>query len=356
MIFILIQIASRHCNLSNAFTAIQKHHRHISTTHLHSNLLQTLENQNDAPISSTKSKTVKLYQQLTAKSKARSQNQMTVLEGHRLIIDTLANENTRKLYRDVLVTKEALLHPQLGDKLSYQLERIIDESEGRCSVRLATEVVVNAACDTVTPQGVVALVDIPLPYQFEKDDVSLSSSAGAEKEKKSKLFLLFDGISDPGNVGTLLRSAKAVGAECVILLPGGCDVWNPKAIRSAMGTSFQVPIRSVESWDDCYDFMQSCGVDGECIYAATMEGSEGTGMESKAHFHVDWLSRSTALILGKEGPGLSQQVRDSVQRGQIRSVHVPMEDGVESLNVGTCGSVIMFEYHRQLQLEKANRK
>ena len=90
-------------------------------------------------------------------------------------------------------------------------------------MRLATEVVLNAACDTVTPQGVVALVDIPPPYQYEKDNVSLSSSAADDNKKKSKLFLLFDGISDPGNVGTLLRSAKAVGAECVILLPEGCD-------------------------------------------------------------------------------------------------------------------------------------
>ena len=269
---------------------------------------------------------------------------MTILEGHRLIIDTLADEKTRMLYRDVLVTREALLHPQLGEKLSYQLERIMDEG---CMVRLASESVLRAACDTVTPQGVVALVDIPAPYEFKPKNEDAH-------DEKAKIFLLFDGISDPGNVGTLLRSAKAVGAEAVVLLPDSCDVWNPKAIRSAMGTSFQVPIRTVKSWDECLDFMASCGVPGKNIYAATMEGSEEVDgkaalFESKAHFHVDWTSHSNALVLGKEGTGLSTELRNGLKEGKIRSVHVPMEKGIESLNAAVCGSVIMFEYHRQLQ-------
>lgn len=343
-----------------------------STTQLHSHLLQIL--QQTEPITSPKSKTVKLYQQLASKSKYRSQNQLTVLEGHRLIIDTLANEETRQLYRDILVTEEALLHPQLGSQLSIQIERLLKEQDHRdtntCRVRLASEGAVRAACDTVTPQGVVALLDIPPPYQLDKDtnmDTNTNMDMDMDHKdnnQKAKLFLLLDGISDPGNVGTLLRSAKAIGAECVLLLPGSCDVWNPKAIRSAMGTSFTVPIRSMNSWNDCLEFMDSCGVDPGRIYAATMEGSEGvigigsnagsssTNTESKAHYHVDWMSHSNALILGKEGPGLSKEVRDSVARGQIRSVHVPMEEGVESLNVSTCGSVIMFEYHRQLQLHR----
>ena len=344
--------------------------RSINTTQINSHLLQILQ-QTD-PITSTKSKTVKLYQQLAAKSKYRSKNQLTVLEGHRLIIDTLANKHTRKLYRDILVTEEALLHPQLGTQLSLEIERIINEQDleqdqddatvNKCRVRLASQGAVKAACDTVTPQGVVALLDIPPPYQIDMDmnaDMNADMKMDHQEEKqKAKLFLLLDGISDPGNVGTLLRSAKAIGAECVLLLPGSCDVWNPKAIRSAMGTSFTVPIRSIKSWKDCLDFMDSCGVDPECIYAATMEGSEGlvASKESKAHFHVDWMSHSNALILGKEGSGLSEQVRDSVARGQIRSVHVPMEEGVESLNVGTCGSVVMFEYHRQLQLQQQQQQ
>ncbi len=340
------------------------------TSRLHSNLLKTLE-AIDQPVTSNKSKTVKLYQSLS-KSKIRSKEQKTILEGHRLIIDTLSDERhqTRKLYRDVLVTKDALLHPQLGEKLSHQLERL--RNEGPCMVRLATESVMKAACDTVTPQGVAAVVDIPPPfmvrdhksYNDNKNEDDGASDDHDDSVKKSKLYLLLDGISDPGNVGTLLRSAKAVGAEAVILLPNSCDVWNPKAIRSAMGTSFQVPIREVQSWDECLQLMESCGVTGNRIYAATMDDADadqaevqnddkhhirGQGFKSLPHFRVNWTSDSNALVLGKEGPGLSQELRNSVKEGQIRSVHVPMEAGIESLNAAVCGSVIMFEYLRQYQ-------
>ncbi len=296
-------------------------------------------------VTSTKSKTVKLYQTLSSKSKARNQHQMTILEGHRLIIDTISNEKNRdgakSLFQDVLVTRDALNHPQLGEKLSQQLGKLSNEG---CNVRLAADNVIKAVCDTVTPQGVVAVVKLPPSY--EDNDTN-------ENGKKHKLFILFDGISDPGNVGTLLRSSFSVGAEAVILLPNSCDVWNPKAIRSAMGTSFQVPIRSVSSWDECLTFMESCGVLGENIYAATMEGSEkdNTGgemkFESKPHDAINWTNGSNALILGREGTGLSTEIRRAVADGQIRSVHVPMEPGIESLNAAVCGSVIMFEYHRQ---------
>ncbi len=318
----------------------------INTQHV-----PVLDVENLQEVTSTKSKTVKLYQTLSSKSKARIQHQMTILEGHRLVIDTISNEKdgTKSIFQDVLVTREALNHPQLGEKLSQQLGKL---SNNGCNVRLAGDNVIKAVCDTVTPQGVVAVVKLPPSYSNKNEGSNVSM------HKKHKLYILFDGISDPGNVGTLLRSSFSVGAEAVILLPNSCDVWNPKAIRSAMGTSFQVPIRSVSSWDECLAFMESCGVSGEHIYAATMEGSEkgSTGtdgnngkleFESKPHDAINWTSGSNALILGREGTGLSTEIRRAVANGQIRSVHVPMEPGIESLNAAVCGSVIMFEYHRQ---------
>eukprot|EP00551_Chaetoceros_affinis_P005370 CAMPEP_0203665190 /NCGR_PEP_ID=MMETSP0090-20130426/2446_1 /ASSEMBLY_ACC=CAM_ASM_001088 /TAXON_ID=426623 /ORGANISM="Chaetoceros affinis, Strain CCMP159" /LENGTH=423 /DNA_ID=CAMNT_0050528663 /DNA_START=1 /DNA_END=1272 /DNA_ORIENTATION=+ len=318
------------------------------------------KNSNREPIiTSTKSKTVKLYQSISSKAKARSEHQMTLIEGHRLIIDTLRDAKSRELYRDVLVSYEAIQHPKLGDALAGELIQLMrGSSGGRCRVRLAEQNVVNAACDTVTPQGVVALVDIPAPYEHEHQFTAVESQHQQPdpetKKKNSKFYLLLDGISDPGNVGTLIRSAKATGVEAIILLPNSCDVFSPKALRSAMGTTFQVPIRSVKSWDNCLDMMSSFGVEGEDIYAATMEGSEERNYESKPHYDIDWhncngssKSSGKALIIGKEGTGLSKQVREAFSRGNIRTVHVPMEPGIESLNAAVCGSVVMFEYHRQ---------
>ena len=171
---------------------------------------------------------------------------------------------------------------------------------------------------------------------------------------KTPFYLILDGLSDPGNVGTLLRSASAVGIEAVILLPNCCDVWSPKAVRSAMGATFHVPIAKVNSWDDCLEFMERCNVSSKNIYAATMEGndvltSDQEKLRSLAYHEVDWLSNGNgnALCIGKEGTGLSSGVRHDVANGVIRSVHVPMDSGIESLNAAVCGSVIMFEYHRQ---------
>lgn len=315
-------------------------------------LMGVLGNGNE-PIS-TKSKTVKLYQNISAKAKTRNEMKLTLIEGHRLVIDTLSQDSSRSLYHDVLVSYEALNHPQLGEKLSEKLCELL-ETNKECRVRLAEQNVINAACDTVTPQGVVALIRIPKPYEYT------SKTTGSETKLRSKFYLILDAISDPGNAGTLIRSAKATGIEAIVLLPNCCDVFNPKAVRSAMGSTFHVPICSFSSWDDCYSMMSTFCVSGKDIFAATMDGSEKYSSDgnlqfnSIPHYDIDWhdpTSGGKALIIGKEGSGLSDPVRDAFSRGDIRTIHVPMEPGIESLNAAVCGSVIMFEYHRQA---KSNR-
>jgi TrmH family RNA methyltransferase len=261
-----------------------------------SSVLDLLEK--EPMITSTKGQTLKLYQSLATKSKARTKKKMSILEGHRLVIDSLTNPYIRNLYHDILVTENAIYHPQLGERLCYQLEKLILENQN-CRVHLASDNVLQAACDTVTPQGVVGIVNVPREYTPPPNP---SESVG----KRKKLYLLLDGISDPGNVGTVLRSSKAVGVEAVVMLPNCCDVWNPKAVRSAMGTTFQVPICTVKSWDECLELMAQCGVAKKNIYAATMEGSEGSTSESFdsiAHYDIDWIDGisgvGSAVCLGK---------------------------------------------------------
>jgi len=255
------------------------------------------------------------------------------------------------------VTRDALQHPKLGEVLGDRLRELM-EGGGEGRVRLVTDAVVRAACDTVNPQGVVAIVGIPKAY---------IPPTPPPTNTKTPLYLLLDGVSDPGNVGTLLRSALAVGVEAVLLLPNCCDVWSPKAVRSAMGANFQVPIAKVGSWGECLEFMDGCGVAPRDIYAATMEGGveddrsqqQQDTLSSLAYHDVNWSSSTStttngrignALCIGKEGTGLSSTVRNAVAKGVIRSVHVPMDGGIESLNAAVCGSVILFEYRRQCQV------
>lgn len=164
--------------------------------------------------------------------------------------------------------------------------------------------------------------------------------------------------SDPGNTGTLIRSAIACGVEAIIMMPGSCDVWSPKTVRSAMTASFKIPLLQVDSWDECKERLQQYGVRLERdFYAATMEGSEQEttgrdegkgGTTSLPYYDVDWTqSQAVVVCVGKEGPGLSQPIREAVRDGAICAVHVPMEAGIESLNAAVSGSVILFEAARQ---------
>ena len=302
-------------------------------------------------ITSLKSPTVKLYKTLQKKRKKREEEQLTIVEGHRMVIDLLEldmtnNERNKHLVKHIIVTEKALLHKELGPKLEECLISIQSSSDVRIS--LGTEEVVAECCDTVTPQGVAAMCSMLAPMEPSTDP---------NNSEKSKLYILFDGISDPGNAGTLLRSALAVGVAGIILLPGSCDVYSPKAIRSGMGATFQVPTRPVDSLDEAMDILGKCGVKPQDIFAATMDDATEnvSGYTSLPHYDVDWANLNPetkqwspkALCLGQEGNGLSLNVRNLVAKGVVRSVHVPMQPGIESLNAAVCGSVIMFEYARQ---------
>jgi len=295
-------------------------------------------------LTSTKSQTIKRYKVLS-KSRRRAENKMTFLEGHRLIIDTLANPTVKNLYRDILVTKEALQHRELGQTLSNRLEEVM--TQGTCLVRLVSHEVIEAICDTVTPQGVVAILSLPKAY----------TPPSTPFEKKHRFYMILDGVSDPGNIGTLIRSSCAVGVDAVILLPNCCDVWSPKAIRSAMGATFQVPIVKINGFRECLEFLDRCDISPNNIYAATMdENDDDAAKQNLSHslpyYEVNWTAdgKGSALCIGKEGSGLSSNVRDAIKEETIRTVYVPMGPGIESLNAAVSGSVILFEYRRQVKM------
>lgn len=273
-------------------------------------------------ITSTKSNTVKKIQALLSKRKKRTEAQQTVVEGPRMIFDLLKNLRTRSLVQQVVVSID---RPEWTEELveTYGSELLVCQGSAE---------VLTACSDTITPQGIVATVSIPPEPSAENIPFC---------NQKFPLYLVLDGVADPGNLGTLLRSSVATGVACVLLLPHCCDVWNPKAVRSAMGCSFQVPMLQVESMDHAQKVLSAWNV-GE-IYAATMED----GMVSVPHYDVAWTQSPTAMVIGSEGNGLSDVVRDKVVSGEIKSVHVPMEVGIESLNAAVCGSVILFEYLRQ---------
>ena len=320
-------------------------------------------------ISSVQSATVKRIKALLQKRKTRMEKGQTVVEGPRIILDLLGNPQTQHLLDTILVEEGK------EDEFLSEIQNICDTTRSvkasSCTIHTVTPLVLATCSDTVTPQGIVAVARIPhweLPKPNQRD-----SSISTENDPTSMLYLILDGVSDPGNVGTLLRTAVATGVAGVILLPGCCDVWNPKAIRSAMTATFLVPISTAASWTEALEQMNQRGV--ENVWAATMMTSDqddnnkndntsractSVVRPSLPHYDVDWCKGPAALVIGSEGSGLSLEIRDSLQHAsesplmQIRAVHLPMRPGIESLNAAICGSVILFEYLRQQDQKEAS--
>lgn len=229
-----------------------------------------------------------------------------VVEGTRLV-----EEVVRAGIEPALVLSTAgWAAKEAGRRLLPALAALTREDGGVWPV---TEAVLAAASDTKTPQGVLAV----LPF------VRLPSRPG--------LLLVLDGLRDPGNLGTILRSAEAAGAGEVILTPGSVDPYNPKVVRGAMGAHFRLPIASL-AWPAIAE-----RVTGGSVWLADPAGET-------TYDAVDWRSAS-ALIVGGEAAGAGEEAA-ALASGRLR---IPMADGTESLNAAMAATVLLFEAVRQLR-------
>lgn len=152
----------------------------------------------------------------------------------------------------------------------------------------------------------------------------------------SKLLAL-DGVQDPGNLGTLLRSAAGMGWGGVFLLPGCCDPFNDKALRASRGAALSLPIQK----GDAAALVYACGAHGLQSLAASASGEDAEGISRERLSSQSSASEGegrdgVCLILGSEGQGVSEDIRSL-----CREVAIPMAGGVDSLNVGVAGGILM---------------
>lgn len=208
--------------------------------------------------------------------------------------------------------------PDLSDsQRGRELLAVIEDLPCECFV--VTDTVMKALSDTVSPQGILAVVpflELPLP-------------------ENPWLILVVDRVRDPGNLGTILRSAEAAGASQVILIPATVDVYSPKVVRGAMGAHFYLPIVAGASWSETAEVL------GERpILLAEARGD-------KAYYEVDW-TKPSALIVGSEAEGSGQEA----ERLATERIVIPMQGKAESLNVAVAASVILFEAARQQGIQQ----
>ena len=176
--------------------------------------------------------------------------------------------------------------------------------------------------DTKTPQGVLVVVK-QSEYKLE----NIMNPAG-----KTPLLMVLDNLQDPGNLGTILRAGEAAGVTGVIMSSDTVDIYNPKVIRSTMGSIYRMPFVYVENLVDVVNELNASGVH---TYAAHLKG--------KHSYEEENYSQKTAFLIGNEGNGLRDEVADAAEI----YVKIPMCGEVESLNAAIAASVLMFEAARQ---------
>ncbi len=236
--------------------------------------------------------------------KGRERQQRFVAEGLRTVETLLASSLD---VMGILATDALRAEPRGAALLAA--------AEGRgIPVFTVTEPELESAADTDTPQGVLAVAAIPNP--------PLAPPVGPVR------YLVLDALQDPGNVGTVVRTAAALGVTATIALPGTVDFWNAKVVRSSMGALFHHPVHAV-SWEELAPFLSAHGVE---LWATDMDGEALPAVAAGA------LPPRMAVVVSNEGAGLSPHVARAVQR----TVSIPMAPGVESLNVAVAAAIVLY--------------
>ena len=197
--------------------------------------------------------------------------------------------------------------------------------------------------DTKSPQGIIAVVrKKKYTLRIFWGCLGASEAGGSNREDceigrgagsgTAPLVIVLENLQDPGNAGTILRTAEAAGVSGVILTEGSVDLYNPKVIRSTMGCIFRMPHLVVKSADELLPELRAAGI---TTYAAHLGGSI-------SHFEGDYTG-GTAFFIGNESRGLSDELSGKLDV----LMKIPMSGKVESLNAAMAAGILMYEAKRQ---------
>lgn len=189
-------------------------------------------------------------------------------------------------------------------------------------IAIASESVFASISDTRTPQGILALAARP-----ETD-----KSASLEKGRGTPLIVILHRVNNPANAGAILRTAEAAGATAAISTQGTADIFAPKALRGAMGSSFRLPLWTGAAFAEALHW---CKVQGIRTICASLSATF-------AHTDINW-RQASALIVGAESSGLTAEEMSQTDE----ALRIPMRSSVESLNVAVAAAIVLYEAARQ---------
>lgn len=248
---------------------------------------------------------LKNIRKLLDSSKARKEQGLFVVEGIKMV-----SELPPSFAEHVFVAESYLRDKNVREELTSKYK----------NVDIVSDEVFKSISDTVTPQGILALVNI-LALKRAKD---LKNKKDSEDEKQ--IVLILDGIQDPGNLGTMIRTAEAAGVRAVYMSGNCADIYNPKTIRSTMGCIYRVPTYTCELVSKIAELKK----EGFSIYAAALDGA--------VNFNKTEYANKSAVVIGNEANGISKEVLDNADI----KIKIPMEGKVESLNAAVSAAILMY--------------
>lgn len=254
-------------------------------------------------IESTANKQVKNLTQLMKKAKARRESGTFVVEGIRM-------------FREV--PKERLVQ-------TYVSESFLEKQENRdvlkdISYEIMTDKVFAAVSDTQTPQGILCVV--------KQKEYSLEEML----HKEAPLLMILENLQDPGNLGTVFRTAEGAGVDGIIMSSDTVDIYNPKTVRSTMGSLYRMPFIYEKDLSEILVKIKEKGVQ---VYAAHLKGQHA--------YYQENYTGGCAFLIGNEGNGLTEDLAEQADT----YIRIPMEGQVESLNAAVAAAILMYEAKRQ---------
>ena len=251
-------------------------------------------------IRSKDNKIWKRCEQLTMR-KYRDRSGLYLIEGENLLDEAIRNHVR---IETVLVREDCqkALPPEAADKAFLLDARLFDK-----------------LAQTVTSQGILAVV--------AKAEVRTEDFIGLPGSN----FIVLDRLQDPGNIGTILRTADAAGYRLAILMKGTADVYAPKVVRAATGSLFRMPVVSMASTEELVEFTRAAG-----------KKLTATCLDAQRCYYDEDLTHDIALVIGNEGSGVAPAL---IESSELR-IKIPMQGNIESLNAAVAAGVLMYEAMR----------
>lgn len=302
---------------------------------------------------------IKEIQKLTEKSKARREAGLFVIEGPRMFIET-----PLEWIEEIYVTQRFLDNADSGllgmaegpsvDGDSTEPTPTVpiktspisassastagsvenSHSDHSTSIRasemitwmnheVVTEEQMKKLTDTVTPQGILCVVRQP---SYTVEDII--------NHPGHRLLMILEDIQDPGNLGTIFRTAEGAGASGIIMTKGCADLFNPKVVRSTMGSIYRVPFFVTDDIEQTISLVKNAQIE---VFAAHLKGE---------HFYDEIEYKDAAFLIGNEGRGL----KDSTASLADTYIKIPMSGELESLNASMAAGILMYEHNRQIRI------